>query len=84
MNMRTPTRSSKMARQIRSMYPMFFLSPAVCVLASLYFGTHHEVMIAVTFIIMALMLFPPMWMCYCTSKKMCEQAIEDYERHMNE
>src|SRR5437763_1856754 len=70
--------SSKFARQVRAMYLLFFAPNAICLLGSLYFGILHEFGFAVLFLCMALMLFPPMWMLFSQSKKICEQAIEEF------
>ena len=73
---------STLARQIRSVYPTFFAAPIVCLLASVYFVTQRYFAYAIGFVVMAGMLLPPMWMCYKSSRKNCEEAITAYDEYM--
>ena len=82
--MRTETSPSRMAKQIRAMYPLFFAPQAICLLGSLYLCLLHAWIYVASLLFMAVILIPPMWMLFSQSKTICEKAIEDYSRHVNE
>jgi hypothetical protein len=75
-------KSSTMARQIRSMYPLFFASPVFCIGMSIYFASQHYYLYAASFLVMAGGLLPPMWIMYKRNRKICEEAIIQYEEYV--
>lgn len=78
--MKTKVKPSTMARGIRRAYPMFFFAPAVFAVASVCFYAAHYYMYAGALLFSACVLLPPMWMLFSTTRKTCEQTIEEYER----
>lgn len=67
------------ARKIRTMYPTFFLAPAVCTGSAVYFAAGHFRTYAAAFALSALVLFPLSWKQYRNSKKIYEDAFQKYQ-----
>lgn len=73
-----------LARQIRSSYAVYFGAPAICLVAAVLFAIGHEWLYSAGNAVAALIYFPVSLLQYRNSKKICEDAIRNYQQWYQE
>ena len=72
--------SETLARQMRSGYKTYFYAPAFCAATAVFFAAQREWIYAAGSTLSALLYFPVSLAQYRSSKKICEEVLQRYER----